>query len=209
MSFTSISGGIESTSHKYGLFQYICRAYETVLSDGSAQWCSKDLEPELFSTIPFSYGTLGFLTAIDLDIIPFKPYLKLTYQPVFSLDEVTRKFYCANTEFNSTFSLQVVDEFTRVTNDPKVDSVEGIMYDLNTGVIMSGEFTDDYEPEKLNNFGRWYKPWFYKYVEEFLQNGRESRVEYYPTNDFYHRQNRSFFWLMTYIVPFANHPIFR
>ena len=85
-----MGGGIESTSHKYGLFQYICRGYETVLSDGSVQWCDKDQEPELFTSIPFSYGTLGFLTAVDLDIIPFKPYIKLTYEPVYSLDEVTK-----------------------------------------------------------------------------------------------------------------------
>ena len=72
-------GGIESTSHKYGLFQYICRAYETVLADGSVQWCSKDEEPELFSTIPFSYGTLGFLTAIAVS------YTHLTLPTIYSV----------------------------------------------------------------------------------------------------------------------------
>ena len=30
-----MGGGIESTSHKYGLFQYICKEYEMVLSDAS------------------------------------------------------------------------------------------------------------------------------------------------------------------------------
>jgi hypothetical protein len=29
-------------------------------------WCNKDERMELFSAIPFSYGTLGFLTAVDL-----------------------------------------------------------------------------------------------------------------------------------------------
>ena len=29
-----MGGGIESTSHKYGLFQYICRRFEMVLGDG-------------------------------------------------------------------------------------------------------------------------------------------------------------------------------
>lgn len=95
---------------------------------------------ELFSALPFCYGTLGFLTAVELDIIPYKPYIKLTYVPLHSLDEV-------------------VDEFTRITNDPKVDSVEGIMYSLDTAVIMNGVFVDDYEPDKLNRMNRWYKPW--------------------------------------------------
>lgn len=33
--------GVESTSHKYGLFQHICISYELVLADGSLVTCSK------------------------------------------------------------------------------------------------------------------------------------------------------------------------
>ena len=104
-----MGGGIESTSHKYGLFQYICHRFEMVLGDGSKVNCSPTENPVLFAGIPFSYGTLGFLTAVDIDIIPYKPYIELTYHSVQSLDEV-------------------VNKFTEVTNDPEVDSVEGIMY---------------------------------------------------------------------------------
>ena len=104
-----MGGGIESTSHKYGLFQYICQRFEMVLGDGSKVNCSPAENPILFAGIPFSYGTLGFLTAVDIDIIPYKPYIELTYHNVQSLDEV-------------------VNKFTEVTNDPEVDSVEGIMY---------------------------------------------------------------------------------
>ena len=85
--------------------------------------CSPTENKELFASIPFSYGTLGFLTCVDIDIIPYKPYIELTYHNVQTLDEV-------------------VNKFTEVTNDPKVDSVEGHMYSLNTGVIMSGKFVD-------------------------------------------------------------------
>ena len=60
------------------------------------------------------------------DIIPYKPYLKLTYIPIHSLDSL-------------------VETFATETNTPSVDSVEGIMFTLNDGVIMSGEFVDDYE----------------------------------------------------------------
>ena len=118
-----MGGGIESTSHKYGLFQYICRRFEMVLGDGTKLWCSPTENPELFSAIPFSYGTLGFLTCVDIDIIPYKPYIELTYHNVQTLDDIAKKF-------------------TEVTNDPEVDSVEGIMYTLNTAVIMSGKFVD-------------------------------------------------------------------
>jgi delta24-sterol reductase len=33
--------GVESSSHKYGLFQHICVSYELVLADGSLVTCSK------------------------------------------------------------------------------------------------------------------------------------------------------------------------
>lgn len=33
--------GIETSSHKHGLFQHICVSYELVMADGSAVKCSK------------------------------------------------------------------------------------------------------------------------------------------------------------------------
>ena len=33
--------GIETSSHKYGLFQHICISYELVLGDGTLTTCSK------------------------------------------------------------------------------------------------------------------------------------------------------------------------
>ena len=38
---------------------------------------------------------------------------------------------------------------------------------------------------------------------------KRGNIEYIPTEDFFHRQNKSFFWLLTYIIPFANNVIFR
>ncbi len=37
---------------------------------------------------------------------------------------------------------EIVDVFVRETNNPEVDSVEGIMFSLDEGVIMSGNFVD-------------------------------------------------------------------
>ena len=105
------------------MFQSICTAYEIVLSDGSAIWCDKDNHNELFSCIPFSYGTFGFLTAVDIDIVPYKPYLKHTYIPAQSMQEA-------------------VKIFEREANDPSVDTVEGIIFSRNTAVIMSGKLVD-------------------------------------------------------------------
>lgn len=62
--------GVESSSHIFGLFQHICVSYELVLADGSLVKCSRDEKSDLFYAIPWSYGTLGFLTAVEIKILP-------------------------------------------------------------------------------------------------------------------------------------------
>ena len=47
-----------------------------VLGDARRVICSPTENPELFSAIPFSYGPLGFLVSVDIDIIPYKPFIK-------------------------------------------------------------------------------------------------------------------------------------
>lgn len=122
--------GIESTSHKEGLFQHICVGYELVLSDGSVVKCSKENDPDLFYSIPWSYGTLGILTAVDIKLMPAKKYVKLTYHQSRTLDDV-------------------VQSFTRASNDTNNDVVEGIMFGKTEGVLMTGNFTDATEKNKV------------------------------------------------------------
>lgn len=62
--------GVESSSHIYGLFQHTCLSYELVLADGSLINCSPNENSDLFYAVPWSYGTLGFLTAVEIKILP-------------------------------------------------------------------------------------------------------------------------------------------
>lgn len=62
--------GVESSSHIYGLFQHICVSFELVLADGSVAKCSREENSDLFYAVPWSYGTLGFLTAVEIKILP-------------------------------------------------------------------------------------------------------------------------------------------
>ena len=66
--------------------------YLQVLADGTITTCTRDENSDLFYAIPWSYGTLGFLTAVDIMIIPFKPYIKMVYEPTYSLEETTKVF---------------------------------------------------------------------------------------------------------------------
>ena len=186
-------GGIESTSHKYGLFHHIATEYEVVVANGDVITANEKENMEYFHAIPMSYGTLGFVTLVTLKIEEYKPYIKLTYRPCYTLDETI-----------TCFSEQT-------TKDTENDSVEGIAYSKNTSVIMTGQFVDKEEVEssKINCMGRWYKPWFYQYVRSFLDHGKGEYVEYVPTLHFHQRHNKSCFWLENNFLPWADKPIAR
>ncbi|XP_071953464.1 delta(24)-sterol reductase-like isoform X1 [Antedon mediterranea] len=60
---------------------------------------------------------------------------------------------------------------------------------------------------KVNEIGQFWKPWFFKHVEQYLETG--PGVEYIPLRHYYHRHTRSIFWELQNIIPFGNNPIFR
>jgi len=183
--------GVETSSHKYGLFQYICVSFDIVTADGQLRHVSATENAELFHLIPWIHGTLGFLVAAELKIIPARKYVKLTYYPAHTLEDVCGGFNraCRNT----------IDH----------DYFEALTYSRDAGVIMVGQLTDISGPDgKINRIGLWFKPWFYKHVESILNRG-QIVVEYIPLRHYLHRHTRSYFWTMEEIIPFGNNPLFR
>nr|XP_045626097.1 delta(24)-sterol reductase-like isoform X3 [Procambarus clarkii] len=182
--------GIETSSHKMGLFQHTCVAYELVVADGSVIICSENENRDLFYSVPWSYGTLGFLTAVEIKIIPAQRFVRVEYKPCYSLDSLVNTF---------------TEETSRVDGN---QFVEGIMYSLHSGVVMTANMCTSAPLDQLNKIGRWFKPWFFKHVETFLTN-HEAAVEYIPIRDYYHRHTRSIFWEIQDIIPFGNNVVFR
>ncbi|KAJ1530360.1 hypothetical protein ONE63_005272 [Megalurothrips usitatus] len=181
--------GVETSSHKYGLFQHICVAYELALADGSIVQVTKESDPDLFYAVPWSYGTLGFLTAVEIQIVPALRFVKLQYEPVRSLDE-------AASVIKRQIGLPEGNEF-----------VEALMFSKDEGVVMTGNMVSCADRGKLNEIGRSYKPWFFEHVRSFLTTG--PAVEYIPLRDYQHRHSRSLFWEIKEIIPFGNNPVFR
>ena len=93
------------------------------------------------------------------------------------------------------------------SKDP-AEFIECLIYTEDKSVVMTGNFVDSCEPDKLNEIGRWYKPWFFKHVETIMENGR-METEYIPLRDYYHRHSRSIFWEIQDIIPFGNNVVFR
>jgi len=47
-----MGGGIESTSHKYGLFHHLCQEYEVVTADGQVVTANEEENDDIFHAIP-------------------------------------------------------------------------------------------------------------------------------------------------------------
>lgn len=160
---------------------------------------SQEENSDLFHAVPWSCGTLGFLVAAEIKIVPAKSWVKLHYEPVRGLENICERFTEASRNKGNTF-------------------VEGIQYTLDSAVIMTGTLTDHAEPDKvrllimnmcsarfrtllncfflyeqMNRIGLYFKPWFFKHVEGYLKGDR-SGVEYIPLRQYYHRHTRSIFW---------------
>lgn len=183
--------GVESSSHIYGLFQHICESFELVLADGSVAHCSATENTDLFHAVPWSYGTLGLLTAVEIKIVPATKYIKMLYEPVRGLDNI-------------------VERFQKATLDKSNHFVEGLQYSLDEAVIMTAVMVPDNEVDhtRVNDISRWYKPWFFVHVQDILKKN-VNVTEFMPLREYYHRHSRSLFWELQDIVPFGNNVVFR
>ena len=83
----TVGGGVqggagESSSFKYGLFHDCCLEYEIVLGNGDVVIASPHKNSDLFFGTACSYGSLGIMTLVKLQIIPAKNFIRLTYHIV-------------------------------------------------------------------------------------------------------------------------------
>ena len=89
------------------------------------------------------------------------------------------------------------------------DYLEATIYNKEEAVIMVGNFADieNYEQKsKINQVTKWYKPWFYKHVETFLEKGEKE--EFIPLREYLLRHDKAIFWVIESMIPFGNHPLF-
>lgn len=188
--------GMTTHSHRVGLYQESVYSYDLLLADGTLVHATKDNEyADLYNALPWSHGTLAFVVALELELIPAKPYVHLNYIPVRG-----KKKYCS-----------LIRELSGSNNKDKKtpDFLEATVFSKEEAVLVVGWFSSssDCGKIKVNCINRWYKPWFYKHVQTFLSKGNAE--ELVPLGDYLLRHNRSIFWVMESLLDFGNNPIFR
>jgi len=187
--------GMTTSSHKHGLMSDIVKSYEMVSAEGKVIKAVRSGEnSDLFRAIPWSHGTLGFLTSVELSIQKAPKYVKLVYRPFYNFEE-----YCK--------------EHTRLLHEETpCDYLEGQVFAKDRAVIIEGYRTDE-KPSasvRLNNINLWYKPFFYKHVESMLKLGEgKTCTELVPNAEYLMRHDRSMCMTMGKIIPHANHPLYR
>lgn len=198
--------GMTTHSHKAGLFQESVVAYDVVLANGDLVHVTADNEySDLFYTLPWSHGSLAFLVALELRVIPAQPYILLSYESFSG----SQKAYCDR--------LREVSGATKPNGDkPLADFVEATVFSRTDAVIMQGSFASSEEVRQgrhpVNALARWYKPWFYKHVQSIFDRNASKKTtykEYVPLRDYLLRHNRSIFWVLEAMLPFGNEPWFR
>ena len=167
-----------------------------VLGDGSLVRATSENHSDLYYCLPWSHGTLGFLVALELKIIKVKPYVHMKYIPVKGKAQ-----YCEMIR-------KLSGAYDKDAQVP--DYLEATVYNKEEAVIMVGNFADvtTYEQKaKINQVATWYKPWFYKHVETFLNESKEVE-EFIPLRDYLLRHDKAIFWVLESMIPFGNHPLF-
>eukprot|EP00457_Paulinella_chromatophora_P003862 gb/GEZN01003870.1/.p1 GENE.gb/GEZN01003870.1/~~gb/GEZN01003870.1/.p1 ORF type:complete len:541 (+),score=51.93 gb/GEZN01003870.1/:28-1650(+) len=188
--------GIETSSHKFGLFNDSILSADVVLADGKLVTCSREANRDLFDALPWSYGTLGLLVSCTIRIVPCKPYVRVQYIPIKSQEESVKKF---------------IEYASKCDGKDATDFVEALAYSETEMVLMPAYYASKEEAESsglVNTISWWWKPWFYKHVETILRGGKPT-IEYIPLRDYYHRHTKSIFWEAEDILPFGNNWIFR
>jgi len=116
-----------------------------VLGDGSLVRATRDNEySDLYHCLPWSHGTLGFLVALELEIIKVQPYVHMKYIPVKG-----QKKYC---------DLIREESGANDVNKKVPDYVEATLYNKEDCVVMLGNFATPTTPEEkanINHITRW------------------------------------------------------
>jgi delta24-sterol reductase len=175
--FSGTSG--ESSSFRYGFFDRTVNWVEMVLANGKKVIASRTQLPDLFYGAASSFGTLGIVTLVELQLVESKPFVELAYHPVNSVPE----------------ALQKIDEATK---DTTIDYLDGILFSKDHGVICTGRLSDHSTSSRIQRFTRATDPWFYIHCQGLYNKSSAPVTEAIPIVDYLFRYDRGAFWTGAY-----------
>jgi delta24-sterol reductase len=166
--------GIQSSSHRYGLFTHTVVAIEVVLADGSVMTTTADRQPDVLAALAESLGTLAIVTSATIRMVPAKPWVLCTYRRFRSLPEYVAAFSASLGE---------------------ADFHEGMNFGPRGYVLATGVFVDApgdravFDPDHAGG------EYFYQHVRS-AAGQRDVTHEVIATGAYLTRLQRGMWWLM-------------
>ena len=162
--------GIETSSHRHGVFPASLLELEVVLGDGEVVTATRDAHRELLTHLPGSYGTLGIVTRATLAMSETKPFVRLRYRRFSSRSEYCKAF------------AQSLDGH---------EFVEGFVLSREEYVLVTGDYSDRaalpiFHAAEPGN------PWFYQHAARQAALNAEDLV---PSYEYMFRHQRSLLWV--------------
>ncbi len=188
----TVGGGVqggagESSSFKHGLFHDTCLEFEMILGNGEVINVSRTQNAELFYGTACSYGSLGIITLVKLQLVPAKDFVHLTYQSVTSSDDAIRLI-------------------KKKVREPE-DFIDGIIFKKNRGVVMTGKLSGK-KDLPIATFLKRTDEWFYIHADSISKN-HQVYEELVPIKDYLFRYDRGAFWGGYYLFDYFKIPFIK
>jgi delta24-sterol reductase len=163
--------GLETSSHRHGVFPATVRALEVVCGNGDVVAADEEHHADLLSHIPGSYGTLGIVTRATVELTEARPFVRSRYQRFGSRRDYVRAFSAA------------LDEH---------EFVEGFVLADDDYVLVTGGYServaglDVFDAMKPGNL------WHYQHAARMARRSDEDLT---PSYEYMFRHQRSLLWV--------------
>lgn len=165
--------GVQSSSHRYGVFTDSVREIEIITGDGRRMTTSREQDPELVAALVAAYGTLGFVSAATVALVPAKQWVRTTMRRFRTLEPYLAAF--GEAVGRAAF-------------------FEGVIFGPDQYVIIEGDFVDDPAGEAVYDPFEIGAPYYYQRVKARSQ-AADTSVDVIETLRYLQRSARGLWWM--------------
>lgn len=170
-----MGAAIESSSLRFGQVNDNCLEYELILGNGELITCSSHEHPDLFYALSGSYGTLGTLTRVKMNLIKAQPYVHLNYHVFDHLPQA----------------------LSTLTSSQFAGFVEGIVFKRNHITVVTAELSSTAGTPLVKR--GYSSEWYYQHVQKQPHHFRE----WMTLTDYLFRHDRGAFWMGRFLTSFS------